>query len=214
MGVNMVGFAITDNDAAVEASKQEIIRRYYQTLVDFKAERVSEVAVKKIEFLMNDLGITPADRQVTLVAREKAELTGDAALALELPNGQTVTGKTSDLFGPTAAVLVNAIKALAGIDKQTHLIEPDYVTPIQGLKINHLGNRNPRLHSSELLIALAITARNSPEAHRAMQELGNLQGSEVHSTVILPEEDKNVLRKLGINVTVDPIYSRQKLYRR
>ncbi|MFA9494020.1 DUF1846 domain-containing protein [Streptococcus sp. E17BB] len=214
MGVNMVGFAITDNDAAVEASKQEIIRRYYQTLVDFKAERVSEVAVKKIEFLMNDLGITPADRQVTLVAREKAELTGDAALALELPNGQTVTGKTSDLFGPTAAVLVNAIKALAGIDKQTHLIEPDYVTPIQGLKINHLGNRNPRLHSSELLIALAITARNSPEAHRAMQELGNLQGSEVHSTVFLPEEDKNVLRKLGINVTVDPIYSRQKLYRR
>lgn len=214
MGVNMVGFAITDNDAAVEASKQEIIRRYYQTLVDFKAERVSEVAVKKIEFLMNDLGITPADRKVTLVAREKAELTGDAALALELPNGQTVTGKTSDLFGPTAAVLVNAIKALAGIDKQTHLIEPDYVTPIQGLKINHLGNRNPRLHSSELLIALAITARNSPEAHRAMQELGNLQGSEVHSTVFLPEEDKNVLRKLGINVTVDPIYSRQKLYRR
>lgn len=214
MGVNMVGFAIVDNDAANEASKQEIIRRYYQTLVDFKAERVSEIAVQKIEFLMNDLGITPEDRRVALVAREKAELTGDAALALELPNGQTVTGKTSDLLGPTAAVLVNAIKALAGIDKETHLIEPEYVTPIQELKINHLANRNPRLHSHELLIALAITARNSPEAHRAMQELGNLQGSEVHSTVILPDEDKNVLRKLGINVTVDPIYSRQKLYRR
>lgn len=214
MGVNMVGFAIVDDEAAVEASKQEIIYRYYQTLVDFKAERVPESAVKKIEFLMNDLGISPEDRQVAVLAREKAELTGDAALALELPNGQTVTGKTSDLFGPSAAVIINAIKALAGIDKATHLIAPEYVTPIQDLKINHLGNRNPRLHSNEILIALAITAQTNPEAKRAMEELENLRGSEVHSTVILPEEDKNVFRKLGINVTVDPVYSRKNLYRK
>lgn len=213
MGVNMVGFAISDDVAAKDASKQEIIRRYYQTLVDFKAERVPESAVKKIEFLMNDLGITPADRRVAVVAREKAELTGDAALALELPDGRTVTGKTSELFGPSAAVIVNAIKALAGIDKATHLIEPEYVTPIQDLKINHLANRNPRLHSSELLIALAITAMTKPEAKRAMEQLGKLVGSEVHSTVFLPEEDKAVLRKLGINVTVDPVYSRKGLYR-
>lgn len=214
MGVNMVGFAISDEGAAKEASKQEIIRRYYQTLVDFKAERVPESAVQKIEFLMNDLGISPADRQVALAAREKAELTGDAALALELPDGRTVTGKTSDLFGPSAAVIVNAIKALAGIEKTTHLIEPEYVTPIQDLKINHLANKNPRLHSNELLIALAITAMNSPEAKLAMEQLGKLKGSEVHSTVILPEEDKAVFRKLGINVTVDPIYSRNSLYRK
>ena len=212
MGVNMVGFAIVDNEAAIEASKQEIIRRYYQTLVEFKAERVSASAIKKIELLMNDLGISPQDRKVTLVARQKSEDTGNPALALELPTGQIVTGKTSELFGPSAAVVVNAIKALAGIDKETLLIEPEYVKPIQSLKINHLGNKNPRLHSNELLIALAITAMNNQEADLAMKQLGKLKGSEVHSTVILPEEDKNVFRKLGINVTVDPIYQHKKLY--
>lgn len=213
MGVNMVGFAIVDNEAAIEASKQEIIRRYYQTMADFKAERVESSAVKKIELLMNDLGISPLDRTVTVEARKKAELTGNPALALELPNGHIVTGKTSDLFGPSAAVIVNAIKALAKIDKKTLLIEPEYVKPIQNLKINHLGNRNPRLHSSELLIALAITAMTNQEADKAMKQLGNLKGSEVHSTVILPEEDKNVFRKLGINVTFDPVYQQNKLYR-
>ena len=212
MGVNMVGFAIVDNEAAIEASKQEIIRRYYQTLVEFKAERVAASAIKKIELLMNDLGISPQDRKVTLVARQKSEDTGNPALALELPTGQIVTGKTSELFGPSAAVVVNAIKALAGIDKETLLIEPEYVKPIQSLKINHLGNKNPRLHSNELLIALAITAMNNQEADLAMKQLGKLKGSEVHSTVILPEEDKNVFRKLGINVTVDPIYQHKKLY--
>lgn len=212
MGVNMVGFSIVDEEAAIEASKQEIIRRYYQTLVDFKAERVSQNAVKKIELLMNELSISPNDRKATVAAREKAELTGQPAIAIELPNGNIVTGKTSDLFGPSAAVVINAIKNLAGIDKETHLIEPAYVTPIQELKINHLGNRNPRLHSTELLIALAITAMTNPEAGKAMKQLGNLKGSEAHSTVILPEEDKNVLRKLGINVTFDPVYSHNKFY--
>ncbi|MFC3927794.1 DUF1846 domain-containing protein [Streptococcus caprae] len=214
MGVNMVGFAIVDDEAAKEASKQEIIRRYYQTLVDFKAERVPASAVKKIELLMNDLGISALDRQVTVAARAKSEETGAPALAMELPNGQIVTGKTSDLFGPSAAVIINGIKALAGIDKETLLIEAEYVKPIQSLKIDHLGNKNPRLHSNEILIALAITAMNNKDADKAMQELGNLAGSEVHSTVMLPEEDKNVFRKLGINVTVDPNYSQEKLYRK
>lgn len=214
MGVNMVGFAIVDNDAAIEASKQEIIRRYYQTILDVKAERVSSGAIKKIELLMNDLGISPKDRQVTILARQKEEETGDPALALELPNGETVTGKTSDLFGPTAAVLINAIKKLANIDKETKLIEPEYVKPIQGLKINHLGSHNPRLHSNEILIALAITAMNHPEANLAMQELERLKGSEAHSTVMLTDEDKNVLRKLGIHVTMDPVYQYDRLYRK
>ena len=214
MGVNMVGFAITDDEAAKEASKQEIIRRYYQTVLDFKNERVPETAVKKIELLMNDLGITPEDRQVVVAARAKAEETGGSALALELPNGQIVTGKNSELFGPTAAALINAIKTSAGIDKETKLIEPEVVKPIQGLKINHLGSRNPRLHSNEILIALAITAANNADAARAMEELGNLKGSEAHSTIILTDEDKNVLRKLGINVTFDPYYQYDKLYRK
>ena len=214
MGVNMVGFAITDDEAAKEASKQEIIRRYYQTVLDFKNERVPETAVKKIELLMNDLGITPEDRQVVVAARSKADETGGSALALELPNGQIVTGKNSELFGPTAAALINAIKTSAGIDKDTKLIEPEVVKPIQGLKIDHLGSRNPRLHSNEILIALAITAANNADAARAMEELGNLKGSEAHSTIILTDEDKNVLRKLGINVTFDPYYQYDKLYRK
>ena len=214
MGVNMVGFAITDNEAAIEASKQEIIRRYYQTVLDFKAEKVGEAAVKKIELLMNDLGITPADRKVAVVARQKAEETGGPALALELPSGEIVTGKNSELFGPTAAALINAIKKSADIAKEVKLIEPEVVKPIQGLKIDHLGSRNPRLHSNEILIALAITATENPDAARAMEELGNLKGSEAHSTIILTDEDKNVLRKLGINVTFDPYYQYDRLYRK
>lgn len=214
MGVNMVGFAITDDEAAVEASKQEIIRRYYQTVLDFKAEKVGEAAVKKIELLMNDLGISPADRKVAVVARQKAEETGGPALAFELPNGEIVTGKNSELFGPTAAALINAIKKSADIAKEVKLIEPEVVKPIQGLKIDHLGSRNPRLHSNEILIALAITATENPDAARAMEELGNLKGSEAHSTIILTDEDKNVLRKLGINVTFDPYYQYDRLYRK
>lgn len=214
MGVNMVGFAITDDEAAVEASKQEIIRRYYQTVLDFKAEKVGEAAVKKIELLMNDLGITPADRKVAVVARQKAEETGGPALALELPSGEIVTGKNSELFGPTAAALINAIKKSADIAKEVKLIEPELVKPIQGLKIDHLGSHNPRLHSNEILIALAITATENPDAARAMEELGNLKGSEAHSTIILTDEDKNVLLKLGINVTFDPYYQYDRLYRK
>lgn len=214
MGVNMVGFSIIDEKAAIEASKQEIIRRYYQTLVDFKAERITQTAIKKIELLMNDINITPEDRQVVLSARAKEEATGNAALALQLPNGDIVTGKTSEFFGPSAAVLINAVKNLAQIDKTTPLIEPEYIIPIQDLKINYLGSKNPRLHSNEILIALAITAQVSPEARHAMNQLANLKGSEAHSTVTLPEEDKNVFRKLGINVTFDPVYEQDKLYRR
>lgn len=214
MGVNMVGFSITNEEAAIEASKQEIIRRYYQTLVDYKAEKVGSTAVKKIELLMNDLGISPDNRPVIALAREKAAQTGQPALALELPDGRMVTGKTSDLFGPTAAVLINAIKTLANIDKATPLIKADYVKPIQDLKINHLGSKNPRLHANEILMALAITAMDNQEADLAMKELGKLRGSEAHATVTLTDEDRNVLRKLGVQVTYDPIYQSNRLYRK
>lgn len=214
MGVNMVGYSIVDEDAAIEASKQEIIRRYYQTLVDFKAERVSEQAVKKIELLMNEVGVTPADRKVVIAAREKAELTASPALAIQLPNGEMVTGKTSDLLKPTATVLLNAIKQIANIDDETLLIEPNYIRPIQELKADYLDKSNTRLDASEILNALAITAQDSPLAARAMKELGQLNGSEAHSTVILSDEDKSVLRKLGINLTFDPIYQHNKFYQK
>lgn len=212
MGVNMVGYAIVNEDAAIAASKEEIIRRYYQTLVDFKAERVSETALKKIELLMNEVGSLPTDRKVAMAARQKATSTGLPALAIELPTGDIVTGKTSDLFGPSAAVVINAIKQLAHIDQNTHLISPEYVKPIQTLKLEQLGSQNLRLHSNELLIALAITAMTNKEANLAMQQLEQLRGCECHSTVILPEEDRTILRKLGLNVTVDPHYQQHKHY--
>ena len=214
MGVNMVGFAITDDEAAVEASKQEIIRRYYQTVLDFKAEKVGEAAVKKIELPHERPRYHTCRPQGCCRCASKAEETGGPALALELPTGEIVTGKNSELFGPTAAALINAIKKSAKIAKEVKLIEPEVVKPIQGLKIDHLGSRNPRLHSNEILIALAITATENPDAARAMEELGNLKGSEAHSTIILTDEDKNVLRKLGINVTFDPYYQYDRLYRK
>ena len=160
----------------------------------------------------HEAGIAASDRKVTLVAREKAESTSAPAMAIEMPDGTIVTGKTSSLFGPSAAVIINAIKYLANIDKQTLLIDPKYVTPIQDLKVNRLGNHNPRLHSDELLIALAITAQNNENTNLAMSKLEELRGLEAHSTVILPPQDANVFRKLGVNVTFDPIYQAKKLY--
>ena len=212
MGVNMVGYCIVDDEAARIASNNEIIRRYYQTLVDYRADKVPQSSVQKIELLMNETGISAADRKVTLAARNKAHESGEAAMAMELPDGRIVTGKTSSLFGPSAAVIINAIKALGGIDKETNLIEPEYVTPIQHLKVNNLGNSNPRLHSDEVLTALAIMAKTSPNAAQAMAQLGGLRGAEAHCTVILPLEDANVFRKLGVNVTFDPVYEKKKLY--
>lgn len=212
MGVNMVGYCITDDSAARQASKDEIIRRYYQTKVDVRNDRADESAVQKIELLMNEVGVSANDRDVVLKAKNKAHETGDPAMALQLPDGRIVTGRTSSLFGPSAAVIINAIKALAGIDDDVHLIEPEFVTPIQKLKVENLGNRNPRLHSDEVLIALAIVAKTGQAAASAMEQLVNLKGSEAHSTVILPLEDANVFRKLGVNVTSDPEYHHKRLY--
>ena len=214
MGVNMLGYCIVDDEAAKEASKQEIIRRYYKTLVDAFHEEVSEESVEKIKVLMNKADVTPDDRVCVGVARTKAAETGAPAMAIELPNGKIITGKTSSLFGPSSAAIINAIKALAGIAKNKHLIEPAFVKPIQDLKVKNLGNHNPRLHTDELLIALSIVAKTNETCALAMKQLPNLYGSEAHSTVILPAEDANMYRKLGINVTFDPVYQQKKLYHR
>jgi len=212
MGVNMVGFCIEDDEACANAAKQEILRRYYAALVDLKSEKLSEQGVQKIDMLMQQAGISPDDREVTVAARKKAEETGAPALALQLPDGTIVTGKTTPLFGPSAAVIINAIKASAGINQRRNLIEPAYVKKIQKLKIKNLGNHNPRLHSDEVLIALAMMSQTNELTEKAMESLGNLRGSEAHSTVILPLEDANVFRKLGVNITFDPEYQVKKLY--
>ncbi len=213
MGVNMAGYCITNDDVVCRASKDEIIRRYYATKCDFYKGKVKEDSIHKLEMLMRQAGITVSDREVVTKALEKSEKTdGQPAVAIQLNDGRLVTGKTSDLLGPSSAALLNAIKTLAGIPKNAHLIPPEVIEPIQKLKIERLGNHNPRLHSDEVLIALAISALTNENAKKAFDCLPELKCCEAHSTVILPQVDSDIYRKLGIRVTSEPKYQTKKLY--
>lgn len=212
MGVNMDGFCIIDDEAVREASRQEIIRRYFHALCQKRQGIADDEQVLKLELLMKQAEISVDDRLVVSAARVKAEATGEPAAAIELPDGRIVTGKTSELLGASSAMLLNALKLLAGIDDERELIQSITLGPIQELKVKHLGNRNPRLHTDEVLIALAICAATDEDAKAAVQQLQNLRGSEVHSSVILSQVDKNVLRKLGVNLTCEPEYETKKLY--
>ena len=212
MGVNMVGMCIIDDEVCCEASKQEIIRRYYNAkCLQRQGEAVND-AINKIELLMNQAGISDADRPVIAVARELAEETGEPAAAIELPDGQIVTGKNKQLLGAAAAVLLNALKALGGIPNDVHLLSPKVIEPVQELKVKHLGNQNPRLHTDEVLIALSICAATNPTAAFAMEQLSKLQGCEFHSSVILSSVDELTFRKIGLNVTSEPKYQTKKLF--
>ncbi len=212
MGVNMAGFGITDDDATRRASEQEILRRYYNALCNKRKGAGCDMEIRKIEMLMQKCGITVADRACVAAALDKAEQTGAPAAAIELNDGRIVTGKTSSLLGACSAALLNAVKTLAGIDKVTDVISRRVLEPIQSLKTQNLGNRNPRLHTDEVLIALAISAADSKRATRAMEALEQLRGAELHSTVILSQVDTNTLRKLGINLTCEPNYQTKKLF--
>ncbi len=212
MGVNMVGNCIIDDEAVCDASKMEIIRRYYQTLCRKRNGTAASDEVYKLELVMNQAGITADYRKVVKAALDRAEVTGDPASAIELPDGTIVTGKTSKLMGPSAAVLLNALKTLGGIKDSYILLPPVVIEPIQRLKIDNLGNHNPRLHADEILIALAISATNNPIAALALEQLPKLKNCEAHSTVIVSEVDKNVYRKLGLNLTCEPVYATKKLY--
>lgn len=208
MGVNMAGNCIFDDEAVKEASKQEVIRRYYKALVKKKnGENVSN-EIYNLELLMKQLEITPEYRKCVEPALKKSDETGAPAAAIELSDGTVVLGKTSSLLGASSAALLNALKAIAGISSDINLVSPIVIEPIQDLKVNHLGNRNPRLHTDEVLIALSISAATNPTAEKAMQALQSLKGCEMHSTVILADVDIHTLGKLGINVTCEP--SRQK----
>ena len=212
MGVNMAGYAIVDDDACCQASKAEIIRRYYGALCDLRKGTGTEAAVEKIEMLMRMLGISSADRPVVAAAQARAEETGKPAVAIQLPDGRLVTGRTSDLLGPSAAALLNAVKGICRIPREDNLITRGVIGPIQSLKTEVLGNHNPRLHSDEVLVALSISAALSGEAQRACAHLSDLRGCEAHSTVILPQVDADIYRKLGIHLTCDPAYQTKKLY--
>ena len=212
MGVNMVGNCIIDDEACRDASKQEIIRRYYNAACSLRQGFGSDEEVRKIELIMKSLGISAEDRPVIAAALSRAEETGAPAVSIELPDGEIVTGKTSSLLGPSSACLMNALKKLAGINKEHLLISPDVIAPIQHLKVEHLGNHNPRLHTDELLVALSICASTDPLAEKAIDQLGKLRGCEAHSSVILSRVDENLFQKLGLNVTYEPRYQAKKLY--
>jgi len=212
MGVNMAGFCISDDEVCKEAARKEILRRYYAARCSFLQGHARKDESEKILLLMKNMGITDEIRPVIAAAREKAEATGAPALAIELPDGRIVTGKTTDLLGPSAAVVLNAIKALGGIGKETHLLSPHVIEPVQELKCKYLGNHNPRLHSDEVLVALSVSAATNPTAEKALSTLPLLKGCEAHSTVILPAVDDNTFRRLGLNLTCDPAYQTHKLY--
>ena len=212
MGVNMVGNCIIDDEAVAEASRQEIIRRYYAALCDRKENAEAEDTVNKLELIMNRANLTIADRPVVAAANAKAAFTGAPAAAMQLPDGRIITGKTSALLGASAALILNALKCMAGIDDDIELISPSIIEPVQHLKVDHLGNHNPRLHIDEALIALSISAVTSETAALALKQLGALRCCDVHSTVILASTDSRTFKKLGVNVTCEPQYQVKKLY--
>ena len=212
MGVNMAGFAVYDDEAVCEAARQEIIRRYFKAACAQCRNNGESGEVRKIQLLMEEAGITEADRTVVPAARRVAERTGRPATAIRLPDGHVVTGKTTDLLGASSAALLNALKYIASIDDSIDLISREVIEPIMHLKTEHLGSRNPRMHTDELLIALSICAVTDPHAAQAMESLGGLRGSEVHSTVILAHADEKQFGKLGAYVTCDPVFEEKSLY--
>ncbi len=212
MGVNMAGFCISDDAVCIEASKQEILRRYYAEACAYKQGLASPEGMYKIQMLMDQALITKEDRPVVKAALDKAAATGAPAAAMELPDGRIVTGRTSELLGASSALLLNALKTLGNIHDSIPLIAPLVIEPIQHLKTAHLGNNNPRLHTDEILIALTICAATNPTAELAMQQLDKLRHCEVHSSVILSSVDMNVFKKLGVNITCEPQYQTKKLY--
>ena len=212
MGVNMVGNCIIDDEVCREAAHQEIIRRYYATRCAMRQGHGTQEEIDKLELLLQKSGLSDENRPVLGAARARAEATGAPATALQLPDGQIITGKTSNLLGPSAALLLNALKALGGIDKSVHLISPHVIEPIQTLKCDYLGNHNPRLHTDEVLLALSICAATDEKAAIAMKQLPLLKHCEAHSTVILSQIDNNIFKRLGVTLTCDPRYQTHKLY--
>ena len=204
MGVNMAGNCIIDDEACKESARQEIIRRYYKSMEALVRGTGREEEVYKIELLLKQAHVNIEDRKVVPAALKREEETGAPAAALELPDGHIVTGKTSELLGASSALLLNALKELAGIDHSKHVISPEALRPIQALKTEYLGSRNPRLHSDETLIALSISAADNEDAKLALQQIPKLKGCQVHTSVLLSQVDILQFRKLGVELTCEP----------
>ena len=214
MGVNMAGNCISDDEVCRQAACQEIIRRYYRALVTEKREVIAPVQSQRIALLMAKVGVSKEDRPVVPPTLEVAAATGEPASAIELPDGHIVTGKTSALLGCSSAMLLNALKVLAGIDDDINLLAPASIEPIQKLKTQRLGSRNPRLHTDEVLIALAVSANGDDNARKALDQLETLRGCDVHTSTILGPVDEGIFRALGVQVTNEPVYATKSLYRK
>ena len=212
MGVNMAGYCIVDDEVVCQASKEEILRRFYAEQCRHRRGQTDGNAVFKIELLMKQLGLTPQDRKVVAPALAVAERTGAPAAAMEMTDGKILTGKTSELLGCSSALLLNALKYLGNIPDEVQLISPSVIEPVQNLKVNVLGNKNPRLHIDELLVALSICAVTDANAKKAVRQLQKLRGCEAHTTVILSEADEDSFRRLGVRLTSEPKYQTSKLY--
>lgn len=212
MGVNMAGNCIVDDEAVKEAANQEIIRRYYSACCDNIKGANKKEEIYKLELLMNNAGLTVDNRLCAKKAEELAEKTGAPAAAIELNDGKIVLGKTSALLGCASAMLLNVLKHLAGIDDDILLILPEVIKPIQELKVNHLGNKNPRLHTDEVLLALSVSAVSDANAKLALDQLQKLRNCEMHSSVLLSPVDESLLKKLGIRVTCTPITDKKRIY--
>lgn len=212
MGVNMVGYCISDDEACQEAARQEIIRRYFKALVTERTEELDSTLSGRVAVVLNKAGVAVDDRAVLAPARRVAEESGQPGSAIELADGTMITGKTSSLLGCSAAMLLNALKHLAGISDDVLLLAPEAIEPIQTLKTQHLGSKNPRLHTDEVLIALSVSAANSADARAALAQLKNLRDCEVHTTTILGPVDEGIFRNLGVRVSSDPVFWRKGLY--
>ena len=209
MGVNMAGNCICDDEACREASKQEILRRYYESLRRLLLGQCSDNEVYTIEMLMNQAGVTIHDRKVVDAALEYEKITNGPAAAIELHDGRIIKGKTSKLLGATAAMLLNALKDLAGIEHSCHVISPEAIEPIQTLKTKYLGNKNPRLHTDEVLIALSVSAASNPLAKKALEQLPNLAGCQAHTSVMVSSVDIKQLKRLSIQATYEAKYEKR-----
>lgn len=205
MGVNMVGFCISDDQVCCDASKDEIIRRYYAATNKFANGADNESEVQKIQMLFNQAKITTATRKVTTVAKQRRDETGTPCAAIELADGTMITSKSSELLGPSAALLLNATKHLAGIGHEVKLIPQAMIEPIQKTKVEYLGGNNPRLHTDEVLVALSVLSQADDNCRRALAQLPALRGCQVHSTVMLSEVDHKIFKKLGVGLTCDPV---------
>ena len=205
MGVNMIGFCISDDDVCSKASKDEIIRRFYDATNKMADGADNESEVNKIRLLFNQAKISTAFRRTTTAAYEKKIETGHTAAAIELEDGTIITAKSSPLLGCSAALLLNATKHLAGIDHEAKLIPQSMIEPIQKTKIEYLGGRNPRLHTDEVLVALSVLSQNDDQCRCALAQLPQLRDCQVHSTVMLSEVDRKIFKKLGCGLTCDPV---------